>query len=95
MVNADSIAAAKDGAERVAIDYQPLPAVTQAVAAGRAGRGAPVGGSALQRVDRRRGRQRGGDRGGVCARRAMWCDSKPGSARDRGPMEPRAAVREL
>jgi len=28
-----SIAAAKDGAERVAIDYQPLPAVTQAVAA--------------------------------------------------------------
>ncbi len=33
MVIADSIAAAKDGAERVAIDYQPLPAVTQAVAA--------------------------------------------------------------
>ena len=33
MVIADSVAAAKDGAERVAIDYQPLPAVTQAVAA--------------------------------------------------------------
>ena len=33
MVIADSIAAATDGAERVAIDYQPLPAVTQAVAA--------------------------------------------------------------
>jgi carbon-monoxide dehydrogenase large subunit len=32
MVIADSVAAAKDGAERVAIDYQPLPAVTQAVA---------------------------------------------------------------
>jgi carbon-monoxide dehydrogenase large subunit len=33
MVIADSVAAAKDGAERLAIDYQPLPAVTQAVAA--------------------------------------------------------------
>ena len=32
MVIADTVAAAKDGAERVAIDYQPLPAVTQAVA---------------------------------------------------------------
>jgi carbon-monoxide dehydrogenase large subunit len=32
MVIADSVAAAKDGAERVAIDYEPLPAVTQAVA---------------------------------------------------------------
>jgi carbon-monoxide dehydrogenase large subunit len=33
MVIANTVAAAKDGAERVAVDYQPLPAVTQAVAA--------------------------------------------------------------
>ena len=32
MVIADTVAAAKDGAERVAIDYEPLPAVTHAVA---------------------------------------------------------------
>ena len=33
MVVADTVAAAKDGAERVAVDYEPLPAVTGAVAA--------------------------------------------------------------
>ena len=33
MVVAETIAAAKDGAEQVVIDYQPLPAVTQRVAA--------------------------------------------------------------
>ena len=33
MVIGDSVAAAKDGAEAVAVDYEPLPAVTEAVTA--------------------------------------------------------------
>jgi aerobic carbon-monoxide dehydrogenase large subunit len=37
MVVAETVAAAKDAAELVAIDYEPLPAVTDAVAAAEAG----------------------------------------------------------
>ena len=33
MVVAETVATAKDAAERVEIDYEPLPAVTDAVAA--------------------------------------------------------------
>ena len=40
MVVAESVAAAKDGAERVRVDYRPLPAVTDTAAA--AGRDAPL-----------------------------------------------------
>ncbi len=40
VVVASSLAAARDGAERVAVDYQPLPAVTRALAA--AAPGAPL-----------------------------------------------------
>ncbi len=84
MVIADSVAAAKDGAERVAIDYEPLPAVTQAVAAAAPDAPRLWEEAPLQRADRRRGRRRGGDRGGVCARRACGASSKPGSRASTG-----------
>ncbi len=58
MVVAKSVGAAKDGAERVAIDYEMLPAVTDTREAAESRRAAAVRGSRLQRRGRRRARRR-------------------------------------
>ncbi len=68
-VIAETVAQAKDAAEHVVVDYEPLPAVTDAKAADRSRRAA-----ALRRFaeyhDRRRGRRRRGDRRSFRARRS-------------------------
>ena len=65
---------ALDAAERVAVDYEPLPAVTTAAAARRAGRAGDLRRGAGQRLHRlahrrRRSRRCGVRRSGACRRR--------------------------
>ncbi len=79
MVIAETVAAAKDAAELVAIDYEPLAGGDRRGRGGRAGRAAPVGRS-RQRADRR---ARSATRRRPTRRsRAppMWCGSRPGSS---------------
>ena len=65
MVVGDDLAAAKDAAELVAVDYEPLPAVSHSVAAVEPG--APLArGTPAPISPRRRGRRRGGDRRRLC-----------------------------
>ena len=75
---------AKDAAERVVVDYEPLPAVIDAPARRRSRRAAALR-RHRQRLHRCRGRRRRGDRGGVRARRACR------AARDLGPARHRRA----
>ena len=67
-VIAETVAQAKDAAEKVVVDYEPLPAVTDAKAAVETRRAAALRRSA-EYHDRRRSRRRRGDRRGVRARR--------------------------
>ena len=95
IVVAETVAAAKDGAERIAVDYEQLPAVTDAVAA--APRGAP--------------RDVGRRRSNVCIDAVVGDPPRTEAAFAQGahvvrletlvqrvtgvPMEPRAAVADL
>ena len=83
MVVAETLAVAKDAAELVEIDYEPLPAVTDTRGGGRrpARRGSTI--DVAQRLHRRRCRRRRGDRGGVRARRARGEARHLGAARHR------------
>ena len=82
MVVATSIAAAKTGAERVAVDYEPLDAGHPRDGVGRARRAVRVQGR-LQCLRRRRCRRRRRHRSGVQARRAYRRARHLGAARHR------------
>ena len=56
MVVADSLAAAKDAAERVVVDYEELPAVVHSRASGGRGRAAGLVGCRIESVPRCHGR---------------------------------------
>ena len=90
MVVANSIAAAKTGAELVAVEYEPLDPVTRSLAVGRARRAVRVQGR-LQCLRRRRRRRRRRHRGGVQARRACGvarharCSASPACRWSRAP----------
>ena len=62
LVVAETLAIAKDAAELVAIDYEPLPAVTDTAAAAEPDAARAVRRCALEPVLRRRGRRRRRDR---------------------------------
>ena len=79
LVVAETLPAAKDAAERVQIDYEPLPPVTAAVAAAQAGAPQLYEQVANICIDARRRRCRR-DRGGVRARRARGRVWTPGSS---------------
>ena len=86
MVVAESIAAAKDAAERVTVDYEPLQPVTETAGARRS-RSAAALRSHRQCLHRCRCRRRRGDQGGVRARGAC------GEVRDLGAARHRRAAR--
>ena len=95
MVVADSVAAAKDAAELVEIDYELLPAVSRSLDRGRARRAA---GAARQRaniiLDGEVGDAAATD-GGVRAAPRISCKLDTWVQRVAGvPMEPRAALGE-
>ena len=82
LVVANTLSAAKDAAERVMIDYEPLPPVTTAVAAAQGG--APrLYEHVRQRLHRRRRRRRRRDRGSIRARRPCRPSRHLGAARHR------------
>ena len=93
MVVAETPAAARDGAERVDVEWTPLPAVTASTGRRRARRADPLRRDRLERVRGRRGRRR--RRPSTAHSRAAahvvrldtWVQRVTGV-----PMEPRAAV---
>ena len=83
MVIAESIAAAKDGAERVIIDYEPLPCVTFTVDAAAPRCAAGARRECVQCLHRRPGRRGRADRSRVSRGRAYRQDQDLDSARRR------------
>ena len=93
MVVAETVAAAKDGAEQVVIDYQPLPCVTFAPDAAKSGRAAAPRAATAQMsastpmVGDGAATEAAFARAGHIAKIKTWMPRVAGS-----PMEPRAAI---
>ena len=83
MVVAETVNAAKDGAEQVEIDYEVLPAVVETVAAARQDAPHVHGWRAVECLLRCRAWRLRSNRCGVCPRRARDAVRDLGAARDR------------